>query len=226
MKPWSLVICLAGITAFSGCDRASTEATTEASANPTAREQAQSPDGDQIAVAESPSLPTVEPANVAESAVIGHDDGVPTGPQVAVHTPGPNVANSAESFDRAAYLADVAGYCAKVRGDRAWEVALPAADVPFLTALGGTSFQTRQGDRLRLSARTQPGMPVTWTTLGFGEFASTGQGTVTVAADASGVAHAEFRCTNDVVGAISIQAASPVCGNAISYLIYVQTSSK
>jgi len=216
MKSWSLLLLIVGAT-LCGCGQRVSQ---DSAALSTGSIDRQSPSDDRVADV----APSAGSADGVESAVIGYDDGVPTGPRVAVQTPGPNLANPAEHFDRAAYLADVAGYCAKVRGDRAWQVALPAADVPFLTALGGTSFQARQGDRLRLSARTLPGMPVTWTTLGFGEFASTGQGTVTVAADASGVAHTEFRCTNDVVGAISIQAASPVCGNSISYLIVIQNT--
>lgn len=165
-----------------------------------------------------PVVAEPNPAELPLTAVIGHDDGKPRGEIVPVTVqtdPTPVV------FDRAAYLRDPNHYTGQVIADRAWHIAQPGADVPFLEAVGGTSLVAPTGSVIRLSARTQPHMPVTWTSLGHGAFAATGQASISVAADANGIASAVFRLTEEVSGSVLITAASPVCGNTLSYLIRV-----
>ena len=159
------------------------------------------------------------PALSRQTAIIGHDDGKPAGVLVPVadrSQPGAN-----PPWDQATYDRDPAAYCAQVVGDRAWQIAQPAADVPFLEPVGPTSVVARTGDIIRLSAKTKPGAPVSWTSNGLGEFKRTGVSSISEPSDQDGIASADFRLTKGTVGNVLITAGSPVCGSTLTYLIRI-----
>jgi len=124
-------------------------------------------------------------------------------------------------FDRAAYIADPAAYLGRVVGGRCWEVANPAPDVAALAPAGATGFSVATGNTAVLSASTEPGMPVTYTSFGLGSFDGSGLHSISVAAGADGIAHASFRVTPGTVGSCLITAGSPVRANTLQFIISI-----
>jgi hypothetical protein len=126
----------------------------------------------------------------------------------------------APAFDREAYLADPASYLDVASPSRAQEPAQPAADVPMLESVNGTAGTVPPLGSAVLQAKTEPGMPVTFTSWGLGSFDS-GFPTITVAADEQGIASARFTASKGTVGQCPIMAASPVRGGTLRYLVTV-----
>jgi hypothetical protein len=124
-------------------------------------------------------------------------------------------------FDRAGYVADPGAYLAQIAGGRCYEVCAPAADVALLAPAGPTSFIVRTGEQATFVARTEPGMPVTFTSFGLGEFTASGLQTVTVAADGAGEARASFRASAGTVGNCLITAGSPVRAGTLQFLVTI-----
>lgn len=131
-------------------------------------------------------------------------------------------ANVASGFDRSAYRADPAAYCRVVDGSRCNQVAQPGPTTPALQGVGAGSLGVRTGAMVSLRARTEPGMPVSFTSQGLGEFPASGQSAVTVAADAQGEAVAEFRASPGTVGHCLIIAGSPVRAGTVEFLVSIQ----
>ena len=75
------------------------------------------------------------------------------------------------------------------------------------------------GEEATFTARTQPGMPVTFTSFGLGEFTASGLQTVTVAADDAGDARARFRMSPGTVGNCLITAGCPVRASTLQFLV-------
>ena len=125
------------------------------------------------------------------------------------------------NFDRAAYVADPASYLKAIVGSRIYEVSNPAADVEPLTPVGSTGATVRTNEETVLAARTEPGMPVTFTSFGLGMFPMSGQSSVTVAADSEGIARTPFRVTPGTVRNCLIVAGSPVCAGTLQFLIAI-----
>ena len=125
------------------------------------------------------------------------------------------------AFDRDAYLKDPAAYCRASVPGRTWQVAQPDATIPFLEPVGPTGFACATGKRVVLQAKTEPGMPVSFTSQGLGTFVATGLTAVTAAADQDGIARTEFAITPGTTGYVQITAGSPVRAGTIQYLITV-----
>lgn len=146
----------------------------------------------------------------------------PAAPAPATDAAAPAITAVAEGFDLAAYRADPAAYCRASDADRASLVAQPAAGVEALQSVGAGSLQVKPGGSVTLQARTAPGMPVSFTSQGLGEFPASGLATVTVPADAAGLAQAEFRASPGTVGTCLIIAGSPVRAGTVSFLVRIQ----
>ena len=126
-----------------------------------------------------------------------------------------------KNFNRAAYLADPAGYLGQIAGSRIYDVANPAAGLDALAPVGPSGFSVATNTEATLAARTEPGMPVTFTSFGLGQFPASGMQTVTVAADDQGIARAQFLVNPGTVGSCLITAGSPVVSSTIQYLISI-----
>lgn len=126
-----------------------------------------------------------------------------------------------KNFSRAQYVADPDRYLGKVVGGRIYEVSNPAADVDALAPAGARGFSVPTNGEATLAARTEPGMPVTFTSFGLGEFPASGLQSISVAADEHGVARAQFRVTPGTVGSCLVTAGSPVRANTLNFLITI-----
>lgn len=125
------------------------------------------------------------------------------------------------NFNRAQYVADPARYLSQVAGSRIYEVSNPAADVDALAPAGARGFSIPTNGEATLAAQTEPGMPVTFTTFGLGEFPASGLQSVSVAADEQGIARTQFRVTPGTVGTCLVTAGSPVRANTLNFLITI-----
>lgn len=128
----------------------------------------------------------------------------------------------AAGFDLAAYLADPVAYCRATDGSRCNHVAQPGATTAALQSVGPGSFLVVTGGSVGLRAQTAPGMPVSFTSQGLGQFPASGQSAITVQADAAGVATAEFLASAGTVGHCLIIAGSPVRAGNVSFLVTIQ----
>lgn len=181
-----------------------------------------------VAVSATPASATSTVPPAADLAVLAIDDPRRNAASLAsreLGNPTPQqrhgqAGSVAPGFDRSRYLADPAAYLDHADGSRAHQPAQPAADIPLLAPVDGTTFHLAPGGTCVLAARTEPGMPVTYLSYGLGRFAS-GYTTITVAADAAGVARAAFTAVDGTVGTCPISAASPVRGGVLQYLIVI-----
>jgi hypothetical protein len=92
----------------------------------------------------------------------------------------------------------------------------------MLEPVGQTGFTCATGKRVVFQAKTEPGLPVTFTSMGLGTFVASGLTSVSSAAGADGVARADFEITTGTTGYVQIIAGSPVRAGTIPFLVNVQ----
>ncbi|MCG8649117.1 MAG: hypothetical protein MI861_04755 [Pirellulales bacterium] len=123
-------------------------------------------------------------------------------------------------FDRDAYQADPQAYLSVHEPGRVFQSAQPGPGVPVLTSISARRQTMRQGEAVRLSVKTLPGMPVTMTSFDLGIF-SNGLTSITVAADEQGIASASFTGSSGTAGSINVLAASPVAAERVQFNVFV-----
>ena len=124
-------------------------------------------------------------------------------------------------FDRAAFAADPAKYLQTVEPGRVYQTAPPGAAVTPIRRLSRRYQRILQGETVTLKAQVQPGMPVTFFSAKLGQFENQ-LTTMTVRANAQGIAEVQFTATPGTRGDIDILAASPVHSYQAHYVINVQ----
>jgi hypothetical protein len=77
---------------------------------------------------------------------------------------------------------------------------------------------------VRLAVRTRPGAPVSWLSTDLGSFDNR-LVSMTVAADAAGVAEARFIATPGVAGRVTVLAGSPLASGQVRFVIDVQAAT-
>ena len=123
-------------------------------------------------------------------------------------------------WDRDAYIKDPEAYTSLSVPARAYRPAQPAKGVPRLQRLGASSAEIKQGETIELRVRTQPFMPVTFTSMDMGRFANqlTSQ---TVAADKTGIAVVTFIGATGTLYDSDIQAASPAASGTVRWVVHI-----
>ncbi|TVR40245.1 MAG: hypothetical protein EA402_13885 [Planctomycetota bacterium] len=129
---------------------------------------------------------------------------------------------AARPFDRAAYEANPEAYLAISEPGRIWGSAQPEEGVEPLQVLGHRSFVVNQGDVVPLIVRTDPGMPVTFTSFDLGRFQENGLTSITVPANELGYAQADFEAIQGTWNQVRILASSPVRSGQITFTVRVQ----
>jgi hypothetical protein len=112
-------------------------------------------------------------------------------------------------FDRAAYLANPAAYCAEHVPARCFQAAQPGPGVKRLQSQSAYFLPCRQDQEVELVMQAEPFMPVTFTATHGGTFAESRLLSVTVRADSRGIATATFRPGTGVIADAPVFAASP-----------------
>jgi hypothetical protein len=125
------------------------------------------------------------------------------------------------AFDIASYHRDPVAYCSEAVPGRCWQVAQPSPTTPLLAVVGATAFSCPVGQSVVLRARTEPGAPLSITSFGLGVFPANGQTSISVQADAEGVASAEFGITTGTAGNVNLTAGSPVRAGTLQFLVHV-----
>ena len=125
-----------------------------------------------------------------------------------------------DSFDREAYESDPEEYLSTPEPGRVWQALQPGEGVPHLGITDAASYAIVQGETVPLKVTAIPGAPVTFTSLDLGEFQNR-LTTVTVAADADGLAVARFTGTSGTIGSVNVLAASPMTAGQARFRISV-----
>jgi cytoskeletal protein RodZ len=123
-------------------------------------------------------------------------------------------------FDRVAYQRDPAAYANVVEPGRAFQSAQPGPSVPVLHPVGTTQMTMPQDGQVVLRARTEPGMPITFTSLDLGRFGNQ-LVSQTAIADAQGIAAVAFFAGPGTIDGVRILAGSPVASGQIQFQVQV-----
>lgn len=125
------------------------------------------------------------------------------------------------AFDHEAFERDPRAYLDTVAPGRIYQTAKPGREVPALVPAGPDSFDVAPGGEAELAVRTRPRAPVTFTSVNMGSF-SNGLTSITVRADAEGVARATFIASKGTLYEVSILAASPLASGRVAFDVWVE----
>lgn len=128
---------------------------------------------------------------------------------------------SPKPFDEAAYLADPQAYLDVVEPGRVWQVAQPGPDVARIRSLTPRLSRIEQGQTVTLRVEAIPGAPVTFTSFDLGAFENQ-LTSVTVRADAEGIARANFTGTPGTYNDVNIMAGSPMTSGQVRFIVNVE----
>lgn len=163
---------------------------------------------------ETPRLPEdLNPAVKAAAAAIRDKKRFPERLSVAV-LPKP--------FDAAAYKTNPQAYLDVVEPGRVFQSAQPGPGVPRLESVSPYVQQAIQGQSVPLQVQAPPGAPVTFTSFDLGQFAENQLSSVTVKADADGLATANFIGSPGTIADVNILAASPLASAQAKFVVNVQ----
>lgn len=124
------------------------------------------------------------------------------------------------AFDEAAFRANPEAYLNVSEPGRVFQTAQPGPGVPRLAALVSRVADAEQGQPVTLRVQAVPSAPVTFTSFDLGAFENR-LTSITVRADAEGVAEAVFTGTPGTYNAVNILAASPMTAGQLKFLVNV-----
>ena len=125
-----------------------------------------------------------------------------------------------EKFNLNEYQADPSKYLNSIAPGRVFDAAIPAKGVKALERVGYSTMRTKQNQPVGLTAKGEVGMPISFTAFDGGHFQN-GLNSITLKADSSGVATAEFTPTQGVINQTRVRAASPVNTGTLQWTIRV-----
>jgi hypothetical protein len=124
------------------------------------------------------------------------------------------------AFDLLQYQRNKQAYLEVSEPGRVWQTAQPGEGVPVLAALGSTQHRMRQGETIRLRVESAPESPVTFTSFDLGAF-SNGLTSITVEADADGLAVAAFTAPPGTAYLVDLLAGSPLASGQVDFRVLV-----
>lgn len=120
-------------------------------------------------------------------------------------------------FDAAAYAANPKAYLDVAEPGRVFQGKPPGAGVPAIASISPYAQSVEQGKMVELSVKAAPGYPVTFTSMDLGRFKESGLVTVTVPADASGVATVHFEGVPGTILDSTVLASSPMTSGRVRF---------
>jgi len=126
----------------------------------------------------------------------------------------------APKFDRDSYEADPQAYLDEMAPGRIWQSLPPGENVVPIERSGQYIQQLVQGESVKLSAKAEPGMPVTFHSSNIGQFENQ-LSSITVRTGDDGIASATFRASAGTRGEIDLIASSPVHSDLARWLVEV-----
>ena len=131
-----------------------------------------------------------------------------------------SVTGKREPFNQAQYITDPSPYINSAEPGRAFDAAQGGEGVMKLAREGKAGMDAKQNETVTLTARTEKNMPISFTAFDGGRFQN-GLSFITLKADGSGYASAEFTPTSGVINQARIRAASPVASGTLQWTVYV-----
>ena len=128
--------------------------------------------------------------------------------------------NVISAFDAAAYARDPLPYLSVCEPGRVFATAEPGLNVPELLAAGPVRQFVAAGGSAILAVKAPPHAPVTFTTYGLGAFAHD-LPSVTVPADASGLAQVVWTATPGTVNNVHILVGCPLASGQVDLALFV-----
>jgi hypothetical protein len=123
-------------------------------------------------------------------------------------------------YDHQRFLADPQAYLDIVEPGRVYQSAEPGEQVPQLDVVGDAVATIPQGGQTILRVRTVPLAPTTFTSFECGAFANH-LTSITVQADAEGVASAVFTAPPGTLNDVTILAGSPLASGQVNFCVTV-----
>jgi len=127
---------------------------------------------------------------------------------------------AATPFDAEAFAKNPTPYLQQSIPGRVFQTAQPGPGVPVLGARGPATHEIPHGGSCDLTVRAPAGAVVTFTTFDLGLF-DNGLASITVQANADGVATARFTATGGVAGDVHLLAGSPQASGQVKFLVGV-----
>ncbi|MFO0761308.1 MAG: hypothetical protein U0359_32825 [Byssovorax sp.] len=124
-------------------------------------------------------------------------------------------------FDRGAFAENPRAYYETIEPGRVFMPAEAGPGVTVLDAVGATHLTTESEGSVRLRVQGVPLSPVTFTSFDMGAF-DNDLASITVQADAAGVATARFRATRGTIDDVNILSASPFSAGQVAFLVTVK----
>lgn len=125
-----------------------------------------------------------------------------------------------QPFDAAAYAADPNKYLQTLAPGRVFQPAQPGPGVPRIVATSPRLAEIQQGETITLQVKAAAGAPVTFTSLDLGAFENQ-LTSITVKANAQGLAEAQFTGTPGTIENVHILAASPMASGQARFTVNV-----
>jgi len=126
-----------------------------------------------------------------------------------------------KAFDARAYAENPEAYLNVVEPGRVFQPAQPKEGVPRIRSLSPRLQRVEQGNRVVLRVQAPAAMPVTFTSFDLGRFAENKLTSITVAANARGVAEVNFEATAGTIEDVNILAASPSASGQVKFVVNV-----
>jgi len=123
-------------------------------------------------------------------------------------------------FDPEAYKKDSAPYLSVVEPGRCYQAKDPGKNVPRIQAACPQLQQVAQGQSVVLRAKALAGWPVTFSSFDLGKF-SNELTSITVEADAAGIAEARFFGAPGTINEVNILCSSPMTSGQLKFLVHV-----
>ena len=133
-----------------------------------------------------------------------------------------NVAFKPKPFDREAFKANPKGYLGLVEPGRIWDVAEPGPGVKDLIFKEQQVFTMKPLGTIHLAVQAEPHAPVTFTSFDFGSFQNQ-MTSITVQADAQGVAGADYTAVQGTTGDVDVLAASPLSAGQVNFKVTIES---
>ena len=124
------------------------------------------------------------------------------------------------AFDAEGYARDPQAYLDVVEPGRVWQMAANVEGIGEITVVGSAFHEIPALGSASLDVRVPPGAPVTFTSLDLGAFIN-GLSSMTVAADAQGLARAVFHARAGTLASCTILAACPVTTGQVSFWVEI-----
>lgn len=123
-------------------------------------------------------------------------------------------------FDKQAFQGDPTAYLNVVEPARVFQVAQPGPGVPRLRSSSPRLQQITQGDSTKLRVAAPPKSPVTFTSFDLGQFENQ-LTSMTVQANAAGIAEVQFTATPGTIDDVHILAGCPVAAGQVRFTVNV-----